>query len=297
MKINFSLDVKNDDKLLFYGNKNRWSSLTGIVFISNNLLVTNSFYNRKLYLIEFDIDKNSYNIISNIDTINSKKQTVVTDLVHYNGNHIVTSNLLDCSVSLYKIYEKKLIYLKTIENKHLGLCHGVHFYPLQSNILFFATSGTSNPNCGIYGINLKNKNPFISITENNLLAKDLCFTPDGKLMFGIYSESAPSATEKRFYSSKVVMYNVNSLTSISKKNDLYLPNCHIDCIKHFDNKIYITSQELEDGGYIYEISYNDEMMEIINKKGPYQFPHGLDISFNLIAITEYGTNCLTIEKF
>ena len=296
MIINFDLELIYKDTKLFYGNKDRFSSLTGVIFISSNLLVACSYFNRRIYLIHFDLEKNTYEILHTINTINSKRKKVVSDLLDYNGKYILASNLLDCSISLYYIIDNKLYYKKTITNKNLGLCHGISFYPSQNDIVFFTTSGTKNPNCGIYGLNLINNKIIVSVTENNLLAKDVCFSLDGKKMYGIYSESAPSGIEKRIYSGKLVIYDINLKCEkkIIKKSELLLSDCHVDSIKVKDNKIYITAQELDAYGYIYELIENDKKIILLNKFVNYDFPHGIDINFDMLGVTEYGKNCLNI---
>jgi hypothetical protein len=295
MIINFDLESIYKDTKLFYGNKDRFSCLTAVIFISSNLLVACSYFNRRIYLIHFDLEKNTYEILHTINTINSKRKNVVSDLLDYNGKYIVASNLFDCSISLYYIIDNKLYYKKTITNKNLGLCHGISFYPSQNDIVFFTTSGTKNPNCGIYGLNLINNKIIVSVTENNLLAKDVCFSLDGKKMYGIYSESAPSGIEKRIYSSKLVIYDINLKCEkkIIKKSELLLSDCHVDAIKVKDDKIYITAQEL-DAGYIYELIENEKKIILLNKFGNYDFPHGIDINFDMLGVTEYGKNCLNI---
>jgi hypothetical protein len=300
MIINFDLESIYKDTKLFYGNKDRYSSLTGVIFISSNLLVACSYFNRRIYLIHFDLEKNTYEILHTINTINSKREKVVSDLLDYNGKYIVTSNLVDCSISLYYIIDNKLHYKKTITNKNLGLCHGISFHPSVKDIVFFTTSGTKNPNCGIYGLNTIDNKIIVSVTENNLLAKDVCFSVDGNKMYGIYSESAPSGIEKRVYSGKLVIYNINlqsEKNKIIKKSELLLLNCHVDAIKVKDDKIYITAQELDADGYIYELIENDEKIILLNKFGNYDFPHGIDINFDMLGVTEYGKNCLNIMYY
>lgn len=94
MKIKFPIDKFNyDDKELFYGEKKRYSSMTSIVFITKNILVCSSFHNRKIYLIEFDLDKEKYNLLHSTDSIGLLNKPFSTDLIDFNGKYIVTSNL------------------------------------------------------------------------------------------------------------------------------------------------------------------------------------------------------------
>jgi len=73
--------------------------------------------------------------------------------------------------------------------------------------------------------------------------------------------------------------------------------CHADCIQYHNGYLYITIQEIENNGFIYIINIDDENKLSINKKiNGFSFPHGLNINFNLIGITEYDDSSITIEK-
>ena len=309
MKINFSLDENNyGEQELYYGNQKRYSSMTCIVFINENLLVCGSYCNRKLYLVEFDIEKNTYNIKQTIDSCGKnygkKNRVFSVDLIDYNGKYIATSNFLSCSISLYKLDKDGMKHVKSILNSEYGFCHGVKFHPFYEDIIFFTTSGSTNKNCGIYAIKYEDIGetikPFFKLTNNNLLVKDVCFSDiDKNKLFGLFSTNAPSPNEKKIYTSKVSMYNVNIETNeFEKLYELnFDTNCHADCIQYHNNKLYVTIQEIDNEGFIYEILI-DENRLILNKKiDGYSFPHGLNIKYGLIGVKEYGNNCISISKF
>lgn len=303
MIIPFTLEknpYNENDKPIYLGNQTRYSSLTSVAFINENTLVCCSYYNRKMYIIEFNFDTGDYVILDSIYTFTKRNTPTISDLIDYNHNLIVTSNLMNCSLSFFSISKDNLLkYEKTIINSIYGLCHGVKFHPINKDIIYFSTSGRNNPNCGIYGIYLNkgdNQKPFLSVTENNWPAKDLCFSKDGKLMFAIFSEGCPSNTNTKIYSSKVILYKMPFFNKAFKLSEILLKDCHLDCIKMFDEKkLWITIQEHNSSGFIYEIGINEENQLYFSKKiGDYSFPHGLDIKDNLYTITEYGTNTLSI---
>ena len=291
MKIEFETQNNFFNQVeLYFGNKKRFSTLTSVVLINPNLLVTCSYYSRQIFLINFNIDTNFYKILDVKHTY-SNKIIVSTDLITYNGEYIITSNFLTRSISIYKINNNKILFIKTIINTNLGPHHGIKSYPDDKNIIFFTTSGSKNKKCGIYAINLEDKTykPILSITENNMLAKDVCFLTN--FMFGIYCENCPNFIEKNSYSSKVIKYDLH--LDSTKIKELILPDCHVDCIQQYKNNIYITSEEVYSNGFIYEL---DEDLNLLRKLGNFSFPHGLDIKYNIFAITEYGTSILNLIK-
>lgn len=95
------------------------------------------------------------------------------------------------------------------------------------------------------------------------------------------------------------MYNVNIETNdIEKLYELdFDVNCHGDCIQYYNNKLYVTIQEMNNEGFIYEILINENQLILNRKISGYSFPHGLNMKYGLIGVSEYGNNCVSISKF
>lgn len=276
--------------------------MTSIAFITKNMLVCASFHNRKIYLIEFDLEKEKYTFLHSTNSFGIPNKPFSSDLIDFNGKYVVTSNLWSCSISFYEIRNKQLFYWKSIINKNVGICHGVKFHPFYKDIVFFTTSGTKNKKCGIYALKyLENNNEIIfSLSENNLLAKDVCFSiTDENKLFGLFCESAPSDCEKRIYSSKLVMYNVNIKNkSFEKISEIFFEKCHADCVQYYKGDLFVTIEELENNGFVYQISIDKENNLVLkNKIEGFSFPHGLNINFDLFGVTEYGDSSITLKKY
>lgn len=295
---------------LWYGNKPRFSTMTSVVFINQNLMVCSSYYSKCIYLVNFDIDKKIYTILDSIPTNGP------TDLIDYRQfpnqkdgsiqHQLIVSNFTDCSTSIYEIINDctKLSHINRLINKELGFHHGISFYQWDPNIIFIGTSGTTNPNCGVYAIRITDGYPIFAIKEPGWLCKDVCFM-DNNNMFVIYCNNAPSPIKQRQYSTKIVWYSLISIqeNTYKKISETMLYRHHADSCKYHNKKIYITVEGVDTPGrvIIYSIMDDDTLgKKYIKEYGSikgYQFPHGLDINYGLIAVSEYKCSDIIIKRF
>lgn len=308
MIIPFELDKEKCKKdLLYYGDKQRYSSMTGIVFINEHLFVCSSFCMREMYLVEFNLDKNTYSILDTIDTLGENGKPCTTDLIDLyideNGKiELITSDFSSSSISIYELVNyKKLKYIKSITNKVCGHCHGISYYPQNKDIIVFTTTGTKNPYCGTYAINKnKSSNPFFGIREEGWLGKDVTFVND-KIMAVLYCDSAPNPRIKRYYSTRMVIYEVDIFGNKSRKLDEFkIDRHHVDSCIYRNGKIYITIEGVEEEGRIMVFDIDTKTGKLKHTrdiKNNYFFPHGIDIKFGMIAVTEYGRSDVIINKF
>jgi hypothetical protein len=68
------------------------------------------------------------------------------------------------------------------------------------------------------------------------------------------------------------------------------PQSHFDAGLVYKDKLYITDQY---NNYVLVLTPNS--LETVAKLGGYEFPHGIDIRRDLIAITNYGTSSLSLK--
>jgi hypothetical protein len=232
-----------------------------------------------------------------------------TDLIDYclksdGTKQLVTSNFVSSSMSVYNITnnDTRLEWVNTIENSVLGHCHGICYHPSNKDIVFVGTSGTSNPRCGAYALNLTKPDqpPSFGIVEKGWLCKDICFMNDIN-MFGLYCNSAPNPTEKRNYSTKVILYSIDlEKCRYGKISEVVIKEHHSDCIKYYNNKIYITviNASSDSYGEILVLNVNPKTGEMGYEctMDGYFFPHGLDINYGMFAVSEYGNSDVVIQK-
>ena len=304
MKIQFHLQT--DMQPLYYGEKLRYSSMTSVALISNHMLACASYCMREMYLVEFDFNSKTCSVLDKITTRGGRDgQPGATDLMCYrensDGTHIlITSDFQHCSVSFYEITkEKTLRYIKSVTNEVCSHCHGVSFYPGDDNVVFFTTTGTKNPFCGIYAFRLdkSDSGPFFGLAEPGWLGKDVTFADD-KTMIGLYCKGAPNPIERRDYATKIVVYRVDVHGNCSKKLDeKVVEHHHADSCTFDAGHVYVTTEGTQDEGRVMVCSVDiltGKLEHVGNIKG-YAFPHGIDLNSDFIAVTEYGTNTVDIR--
>lgn len=308
---NFNPNYKNQQSL-WYGNKNRYSTMTSVAFITKNLLVCCSYYMRKMYLVQFNLETKQYKILDEIPTIGDETGKIPgpTDLIDYkvlknNTKQIITSNFNQCSMSIYELTKNntKLKYIRSIVNKPFGPHHGIAYHPTRENIVFIGTSGTTNPNCGVYAIDINSKitTPFFGIKQPGWLCKDICFMdPNNPInIFVLYCDSAPNPTIKRQYSAKIVMYYLDlDQRKYAKISEIVIEQHHADAVKYFDGKLYTTVEGVDVPGRVIVHNVNKKTGEITYDKSitGYSFPHGIDIKYGMIAVSEYGKSDIILGK-
>ena len=311
MIIQFENENPYNELKLFYGDKERWSTMTSVVFITPQLLVCASYCARKLYLVKFDLEQDTYEILDGIDTVGDSegKESGSTDLIDYaqlgdRTKRIVTSNFTQSSISIYHIVENdtKLKYIKSIVNEQCGPCHGISFHYSNKDIVFFGTSGTKNPYPAAYAIDISKKNPkpFFAVYEKGWLAKDICFMNKNN-MFVLYCNSAPNPNEIRRYATKIVHYYIDIDSGENGKIcDIQIDEHHADCCLYTGGHLYVTveSADADTNGKVLIYNVDQRTGALVYKTSiqGFHFPHGIDLNYGMLAVTEYGNNDIVIIK-
>lgn len=312
--IPFSVEGTEYPKL-FFGEKQRYSSMTSVAFINEHLLACASYCMHELYLVRFDLPSKMYEVLDSIETTGgADNESGPTDILCYrqqsDGRHILlASDFNNCSVTLYEVLlsDHKLKHLRSIWNRGCGFCHGVSFYPNDEDVLFFTTSGTTNPLCGVYGIRCSEEEhplPFFAMQETGWLAKDVTFVDDN-MMVAAFCNSAPDPNEQRFYDTKLVVYQVDVQGNKSRPLDEFLlPQHHVDSVIYKDENLYATVEGAEQQGRVMVFKVDRVTGKLQHKRDidGFFFPHGVDVlpqpqpQHNLIAVSEYGNSTVIIRN-
>jgi hypothetical protein len=112
-------------------------------------------------------------------------------------------------------------------------------------------------------------------------------------MIVLLCNSAPHDNEKRIYDTAIEVYNIQKQPALIDRMEF--KNTHADALKILNNSIFVTIEEAYNDGSVWEFEY-DKKLNFIKKIGNYSFPHGIDIKFDLIAVTEYGKSTVVISK-
>jgi hypothetical protein len=261
---------------VYGGNRKRYATASGVVFVEDNLIVLVSFLNQMIYLIE--LNENTYTILDSI------KINGCPDLVDYKNGIIVTSNFPSfvkySSLTIMKLENKKIKIIKEIKLDEFN-AHGITIID-DNNYLVTNTKQTTR---GLYFINIDN-----GITRKfdnfDYFPKDI-FISENRLVVSS-SLSLPSTTNKvEVKNSKIYLFDFPSLTKIDEV-EFY---GQTDSISMNDTHGFITLQAQDE--IIYFTLENDKLT-IIKNIGGFSFPHGITANYNKVIVTNYGNNSFDV---
>ena len=280
--------INTEYKEFCVGQRKRLATASGCCFISENIIAINHLVGQRLYLVYFDMSKNEYQIISQIDTTFEYKKCP-TELVTTRNNIIATSNFYH-SISTYKITDYKIYKLDDYHFQNFGYCHGIKYY--TNNIICFTTMLTPNNVCFF---DLINRNILYKFDHQIGRPKDICFISDNQMII-IYTCNDPSGQPYKLMNSYVHLVQFNIEDKNSKIiSEFIISDCQLDaCVFHKGLIYIVTVKDAEDSVQILKIE-NDTLTYHDQITG-FNIPHGLSIQNNLFAVTNYCDNTVKIME-
>ena len=244
----------------YVGSRPRMATATGVRIIKNTILVAH-LLGRKLYLIDFKGD-----ILLQINT------EFETDMFDYNDNRIVCTNLFDKRVSLFNLDESGIHFVDYIPVPYEHI-HGVRFHEDK----IFVT-----PRNNVVSINSDGISSIVYTSSDQV--QDIIFIDDLALV----------VTTKGTVGISPINIPVKATTLYLYRNEHLLDQISLDgqadalC---YCKKGYITLQDMNS---IAEFSIIDSKIVFHRYIPGFDFPHGIDCTKDMIAVTNYGDNSITI---
>lgn len=271
---------------LFIGGKTRLSCATSVSILDDNHLACAHFAGQKIYIYKFDINSGQYEMTGCADTTYNGK-LCKTDLMTSNGDgKIAVSNFLEKSCTLYKYTNQSINFSHYIPHICGDFVHGVKFY--NDNIIAMTSRRAYS---GVYFVNISDGSTIFTINTNRNSVQDVCFINDSKLVL-ISTSNTPKMRQHDMWSSFVDIYDysVEGAKAILT-GSIEFPNSQLDNLVLYNSNIYITNQYQNLVLVMCPISG-----KIVNKYAGFEFPHGIDVSNGLMAVSNYGTNTIEIRK-
>lgn len=285
LKITFD-NLAEDYPLNFVGGKPRHSTITSVVFLAPNILACCHFNGKCMFLVNFDIKDQSFKIMQKLDTtFNNEK--CETDLMAYDNNgRIITSNFYKNTCSLYNYKDNTIGFVRDLNYNAGSSVHGVKFI---NNDIVAVTSRTKNTGIHFFDINTCSRTNLYSTPEPAI--QDLCLISED-LFAMISCFGTASFSKKSIHDSKVslIKYNLKE-NSFHRINEIDFKSSHLDNIVHYKGVLYITDQFNNK-----IIRLNSSNLQNLGDLTDLSFPHGVDVKYDLIAITNYGLNNIIIKS-
>lgn len=273
------------------GSRSRLACCTGVQFLDNDRIAVTNLVGKRIYLVRFDLDAGTHEIEFTGPT-RFGGEDVTTDLLDFDGRDgLVTSNCDAASVSLYRFAGDRIDHVEDlpIVDDQAGFCHGVKFVPDGDLVCATCTKDHRN----IYFLSRGTGEVVYRFDEAGWIPKDICFVGDGRMVV-VYCDAANGGELYRSKAS-LIAYDVEAGRHEVLADEL-LEDCHVDCCATYDGAVFLTNQH-QDTVQVCELE--DDALALVAEIGGYDLPHGVDVhrGSNLLAVTNYGSNSVTLNRF
>ena len=144
---------------------------------------------------------------------------------------------------------------------------------------------------GVYFIDVESGNLVYKLLMPDACIQDIYFISKDRVMV-IITTGSPSVFDGDIYSSIVYLIDFKfGHSSANILNQIEFKKTHLDNIAYYENYFYITDQY---NNKVIILSANE--LNIVGEMSGYDFPHGIDVNFGLVAVTNYGSNSVEIRS-
>jgi hypothetical protein len=267
--------------------RGRYATVTSVKLLDPETLVCASFLEKKLYLLRFDPGRRTSRILDEIATTH-RGIPVETDLLDADpaGETIVVSNFHHGAFTQFCREGDRLAFVRDLD---FGLddskVHGVKF--LDSGVL----AGTigSRPT-GVRFFDLQRAKPTVHI-DLPLKTQDVSFLSDREMIV-LAVQGAPTRKRQTPYASELVRVRFDLATGefeIGARR--VFEDTHFDASVIHQGRLWLTDQRNDCVKLV-----DPESLDEIGRIDGYDFPHGIDVGFGLLAVTNYGANTIDLRR-
>jgi len=267
--------------------RSRYATVTSVKLLDPETLVCASFLERKLYLLHFDSTQRTSRILDEIATTH-RGIPVETDLLDVDptGETLVVSNFHHGAFTQFRREGDRLAYVRDLDFDLAGSkVHGVKF--LDGRIL----AGTigSRPT-GVRFFDLQCAKPTVHI-DLPLKTQDVSFLSEREMVV-LAVHGAPTRQRQTSYASELVRVRFDLATGeFEIGSQRVFEDTHFDASVIHQGRLWLTDQRND-----CVVLFDPESLDEIDRIAGYDFPHGIDVAFGWLAVTNYGANTIDVRK-
>ncbi len=274
-------------KAMFVAGRSRAASATSVRFLDSRTLCCASLIGECLYLIDFDWPSGSYRVLDTIDTTFEGRLTE-TDLMDADADgNVFTSNFYRGSASHYRREGDRFAFVRDLPLAINGDVHGIGL--VAPDVLAVTVSGGRAPR-GLYFFERENCRPIFAFGID-CATKDICPIGAGRVAVGL-AYGTPKRDAQPVYASELRIYDLDvgrktcGLVAAAR-----VDGCHCDSIAFHDGRI-VMNDSMNDRILLFE----PETLGVVAEMQGFDFPHGIAARDGLLAVTNYGSNTVSLRK-
>lgn len=265
--------------------RGRYASVTSVKLLDPETLVCASFLEKKLYLVRFDRAGSRHRILDEIATTH-RGIPVETDLadVDASGERIVLSNFHHGSAGLYRRMGDRLAFLADLDFGLAAKVHGVRFLDRDRVAVTVGSAPT-----GIRFFDLASGRPTLHV-DLARKTQDVAFVSDREMIV-LAVHGAPRRRRQQAYGSDVCRVRFDLASGRSEVGPVRtFEDTHFDACVLYEGRLYLTDQRNDCVRLL-----DPDSFESLGEIGGYDFPHGIDVRFGLLAVSNYGSNGIDLR--
>jgi hypothetical protein len=280
-------DLRQPEWQAYYiGDRKRFATATSVRFVDPHTIVCCALLARKIYLIRFSLEEGHFKVIDRADTTYAGN-TTQTDLCDIDAHgHVVTSNCETAGMSLYRIVDDKICFVRDLITGLSGnFCHGAR---LWGQDVVVATTLRDPVGAHFFAAQIMKKLLYI---KTDRPAKDICFLPGNRAIL-ITTASTPvleKSPGRNVSENLLVEIDLAGGRYNLLKKQAYDVGQFDSAVVHEDRLFVVDSYR----GCVLVI--NVHTLQQVDQIDGYDFPHGIDINYGMMAISSYGNNSIYVR--
>ena len=271
---------------VYIGERVRKSTATSVVLLDATTLACCHFNGCRMFLIRFDLERGTHTLLDAIDTV-FNGQRCETDLMSGDGaGRLVTTNFFQLTCSLYQRVGDRLQFVRDLAYRAGNRVHGIKFYD-PDMVAVTSRYGAG----GVHFVDLNTMQRRFFLGAPGLSVQDVCF-PNPSRAITVLVDGSPQFTPRRIYSSVVhaIDFSIKARTGKVVRERIFKA-AHFDNVVLYQDRLFITDQYNN-----VVVVLDPETLEQVDALDGYDFPHGLDANFGMVAVSNYGTNTVEIRS-
>ena len=280
----------------YVGNRARFAHCSGVKFIDRSRLVAVSLIGQRLYLVRFDTDNNTSEIVTTTHTTDGR-QDVGVDLIDFDGtDRILAANCEHSSLSLYRLTGDRIELEDVISAGAPGerYCHGAKFVRGRPDLVCAAVT-TGRPEVAFLSLNTRLQ--VDAFSDEGWVPKDVAFI-DNRRMAVVFMRQVIDQDPRVTHHAKVALVDLHFTDDGNGHHladELVLPGATADGCHVHGGTLFIADQA-HDAVLQFDVS-EGRFRRLADMVG-FSFPHSMDVSPDgaFLAVANYGSNVVSIRR-